>query len=154
MKLILFFIGVAVIGALLWGIQTGKIFDRGPISHEFTGTLEEYKDGALIVNGIYTMESEGSSPQEITAVRIIVAPDTKIIRTVLTLPTREELAKTNGRFDTEKLARADSEADLSTFQKDISGVFGIGIFARSNENIIGKTVFTASEINYRTVIRP
>ena len=146
--------GIVVIGILAWIVQGGKIFNN-PVAYEFTGTLQEYKDNIFTVEGIYVLEGQNDSDiQEMTTVKIIIEPDTKIIRTLLTFPTKEELSKTKGYFDADKLERVDSEVDLATFQEDASGGFGEGIFAKSNKNIAGKTIFTATELNYRTVIKP
>lgn len=155
LKILIIFIVIIVVSVLVWMVQTRKIMNSSSVSYEFTGTLQEYKDNVLTVRGVFTLaEQNNSDVQKPIDVQIIVEPSTKITRTILTLPTQEELAKTDGRFETDKLTRTDSEADFATLQKDISGEFGVGIFVKSNKNIAGKAVFTADELNYRAVIRP
>lgn len=156
LKASIIFLGIVAAGFLIWIAQGDRITPNNAVAYEFTGTLQEYTDNVLLVSGVYALEGnpESDSPQEPVLVEITIAPSTRITRTILTLPSQEELRKTEGRFDTDKLPRKDSEADISILQKDISGEFGLGIFAVSDENIAGKKSFTATEINYRTVMRP
>lgn len=154
-KASLLLLTILIVGILIWVNKSGKLFDSQSLtSQEFTGTLESYEGNILVAGGIYTLETANEAEvQEIKKVEIIVGPNTKITRTLLTLPTAEELKKTNGYFESDKLKKVESQVDLATLQKDTDG-FGMGIFAKSDRNIFGASSFTATEINYRVVTRP
>ena len=153
-KLIVPVLGLVVIVAVVWAVQVGKIGNQSPASHVFNGTLQSYKDNVLTVRGIYALDvQENTVSQSFKIMQITVIPETKITKTLLMLPTQAELAKTNGRFETDSLVRSDSTVDLATLQEDTAGL-GMGIVATTSENIINKDSFTATEINYRVVEYP
>lgn len=153
-KLIAPVLGLVVIVAVIWFVQGGKIGNQNPTAHVFNGTFQSYKDNVFTVRGVYALDvPEDTASQSFKIVQITITPETKITKTLLTLPTQAELAKTNGRFETDSLARSDSVVDLATLQKDTDGL-GMGIFATASENILNKDSFTATKINYRVVQYP
>lgn len=141
---------ILVLSSVLWIIQSG-ILKNNPTSKQFTGTLQSYQNNILTVNGVFTLTDKILDSQKSTKnIQIVIDTNTKITQTLLTLPTHAELVKTGGRFDPNKLIKTETVVDLATLQKDTKES-AIGIFAKSNQNIYGKTSFTATEINYRVV---
>jgi hypothetical protein len=146
---------LVIVVLLFWFLNNGSLLTNSSKAFEFDGNLAGIDGNKISVQGGFIFQDDESknNPAAPISVQILIDSETKITRTLMTLPTREELAKTDGQFSPGKLKQTVSTVDLSTLQNE-SQEFAIGISAKSNQNIAGKSTFTASELNYRTVKNP
>lgn len=94
-------------------------------------------------------------PEEVTQdkkVKVFVSRETKIIKTLLYLPSSKELEKTGGRFRPDDLRRETVDARL----EDLVVLVGTGqrVLITASKNVYNKSSFTATKIEYIEPIYP
>lgn len=122
---------------------------------EFAGNLQSIKGDSIFVKGepfltdTKIAQSIGIGSSSMSTVEIIITADTKITRTTFHIPTADELKKTNGMFEPDKLPREQSAVGLDTLENDFKTTYyTIGVRAVSAINVIGQQKFTAKQIEY------
>jgi hypothetical protein len=125
-----------------------------PTSHLFTGQLFGFQpDGNIsargtVVSDLYPEKSDYAHPQLVT---VIVSPTTKFVKTVLYMPTHDELIKSGGKWDPANLHK---EEQAGSFD-DLKKMLGTGLNIKTNESIyLSDTRITAQEVDYTTQVYP
>ena len=124
-------------------------------SNEFIGNIDRIDNNTLVVSGNYRlvngMDLEESRP---VTVKVIVNNKTKIYKTSLFIPPKEELDKTGGSFLVKDLPRETTEVSFEEFVEYGSGQFASVLVKSSEGNIYGKSSFEASDLSYSIPISP
>lgn len=145
---------LAVLAAAVFflpGILSEKIEAK-----EFIGQLIEVKSNSIIIEGAYNISSFQDSDQnnfqpELKKVEVLVDSKTKFSKTLLYLPSAQDLEKTGGKYDPSGLKRGSAEGSLEDL-KIMEG--GVSITAKSESNVYNRSRFFASEIQYIEAIYP
>ena len=123
------------------------------VSKEFAGKFKGLSAQTVKVEGAYIFTKNRAETNQLKTVEAVVTDKTIIIKTIIHLPTQEELKATNGYFDGRTLKRDTAPTDFATFNKDVNSTRdNINIFAKSKNNIYKKTSFEAEEIKYEIAI--
>ncbi len=145
-----------ILTALIFGLGIFAIYRYYPAhlieSKEFDGNLMTVKNKSILVKGApfsVDPKSVGIDPNNLPVVEVAVTSDTKIVRTTFQIPLADELKKTNGMFEPDKLPRQQAIASFDTLKKDFSGTqYTIGMKIISLKNVVGKQQIVAQEIDY------
>ncbi len=149
-KVLLMVLAVLILAGLI-----GWYFWRvpRPQSFQIAGPIERAEGNSIFVNAVFMAQGDPSkilNPEARQEVEVVVTPQTKIVKTALHMPTREELQKSNGYYDPSKLQQEKGPGSL----QDLTSGSVDGIFARSDQNIYGQSKFEAAEIDYILAVYP
>ncbi len=142
---------VIIVGGIVYGV---KWYKNRPQSHLFVGRLIEVKsDGNLTVEGTRVNDTNPnkSDYNHLTTVTVKITGDTKLVKTLLYLPTKAETAKTGGIFYPKDLKKEQQAGSLLDFKNHES--LGLTIKTK-NSTHIGDTVITAAEVDYTEPVFP
>lgn len=146
-KLIVTIIGilVVVVAVLIWNWK----FKVTAEAREFVGKVEKIEGSTIYAKGAFIVpdKPEFSGSDYILDVKISVTPETKFTKTLVFLPSAEELEKTRGYFDGSKLPRENRDTSLEMMKNELDNR-DIVIEAKANENIFQKSEFLVVEIKY------
>ena len=154
-KRILFSVIVAILilFALITYNRWGFYLFGGKIeSREFAGHVNNIEGNLIYVSGNFVSSDHPETRKSGSDIVVEINSETKFKRTLLYLPTKSELAKTNGVFDPKNLKRDVNEVNFNELVNDynsrINYLGGITIYARTQKNIYGTKKILASEIEY------
>lgn len=136
-------------GIFIWQQKSGKINtppEEELKAYEFAGRIQSIEGSVIHTIGLFQIpgREDLSGPTYEKNMDIIVGSQTKLIKTVLQMPTDEELKKSNGYFDSNKLPKREVQGSLEELKEGIVD----GVFAKSDSDIYKITSFTATEIKY------
>lgn len=119
------------------------------ISKEFVGSVQKTEGSVIFLKGLYIVpekpeliKQQGGFTQD---VQVIVNDSTEIVKTLVHMPTNEELKKTNGRWDPNKLPK---EEVKGTVAEMTDGKQGLLIRVLTDTSIFKKSKFTAKRIEF------
>ena len=100
-KVILVGIGIVLV------IAVGFIFIVKNISYaeQFNGQILEVKNNSVFAQGFFVDLKTGKLSEENENVEIVTNSDTKILKTILYMPTQKELKESGGRWYPDKLKK-------------------------------------------------
>ncbi|MEK7203837.1 MAG: hypothetical protein AAB627_02030 [Patescibacteria group bacterium] len=124
-----------------------------PESFEIIGNVKKIEDSRILVEGQYVIKKD-SQPGQLSPIQfeVSVSDKTVITRSAFIVPPKEELAKTGGRFEPQKLPRQESRVSLNDLRQDVNGRYGVSLTAQSSNDIYGRTEFEAVNIIYNVPI--
>jgi len=143
-----FLVLVIALGAYLYVRQVKQ--DKAlPQVFDFAGQVTASGQDYLVLNGVYDAldHPELSRADQKRDVTVRVNPQTKYLKTVLQLPSAEEINAQHGAFRADQLKKEESSVDFQTFMQDVT-TNKIIIEAVSVQNIYNKQEFIASEFSY------
>ncbi len=139
---------------LVGGFWLYSWYKAQPVAHEFIGKINKIEGGVLFVTGVLTVEEhpELSGPDKMQDVEIVISSDVKYVKTLLYLPTAQELEKTNGAYRPSDLKKdiVDGNADDLIKLRDS----GMGLSFVSDNNIYGKKRFAVQKVDYIEPVYP
>lgn len=117
---------------------------------EFTGTITARQPKELVVDGFYTAldHPELQNLEQKKEVRVRIAPETTITKTVIHLPTIAQIEASGGYYKLE-----DQPRDTLPGSLDEIGLNDV-IIVHTTGNIFHRTSFTATEIEYLVHMYP
>ncbi|HEY4474877.1 MAG TPA: hypothetical protein VJC06_03075 [Candidatus Paceibacterota bacterium] len=139
-KVILVGIGIVLV------IAVGFIFIVKNISYaeQFNGQILEVKNNSVFAQGFFVDLKTGKLSEENKSVEIITNSDTKILKTILYMPTKEELKKTGGKWSSGNLKKEVKEISIEELKNKQS--FPIMVKMKKVRQDINK--FIAVEIDF------
>lgn len=148
-KFLLLTITVAILvgGFLLWRRS-------GVVSHEFVGRVQKVENNQIILKGYFVIKNNSSelvSAPKTEDISVLVTGDTKFTKTLIYLPTTDELKKTDGKYDPKNLKKEETSGSLDDI---VNGVENMSITVKNNKNIYNKRSFVAQEILYTEPVFP
>ncbi|MBI2068786.1 MAG: hypothetical protein HYT67_01635 [Candidatus Yanofskybacteria bacterium] len=138
-----------IAAGFIWGIW--RYANRAQ-SHQFQGQVVKFSNDELELFGVYLIDgkpnmSDFANPKN---VRVKINPNTKFVKTVLYMPTREELNTSKGIWDPAKLKQERQTGSLTDFKN----TEGLGVVVKTPKNSMGNSMLVASEISYTVQIYP
>lgn len=131
-----------------WYYQKNRVEAR-----EFVGKVQkvDVENQSLTVEGVYTVENRPdlSNPSNSRTVVVTINKDTEIIKERLKLPTLEEVEKTGGRYDPNKLEKEFVRGSLGDIKE---GETSVRITA--DRNIYDRPSFIAGKITFIEPVYP
>ena len=124
-------------------------------AREFFGKIEKIENNVIYGKGVFVVPErpEFSSSDQIRDVKISVNSETKFVKTLVFLPSDEELKKTGGYFDGSKLPRENRDVSLEILNSELENR-DITVEVKANKNIFGKSRFLAAEVRYTVQFIP
>lgn len=127
---------------------------RQPQSHLFSGQLVEIlDDNSLVVRGTHVKDKTPESSDYIHpyVVTVEIVPDTKFAKTIWYMPTKAELEKNKGQWNSEDLRKEQQSGSVNDF-KNTQGLL-LDIITEDDTFFENKTI-TAKKIEYVVVVHP
>lgn len=120
-----------------------------PQVFEFSGQVKSADTNSLVLNGVYDSKErpELTKIDQMMDVTVKITPQTKYLKTVLTLPSADQINAQHGAIRADQLKKEETSVDFQTFKTDVT-TNKIIIGARSSQNIYNKQEFTATEFLY------
>lgn len=149
-KIILIFLIFFVL-ALMAGVFYWYVSSR-PESHQFQGQVVSFNNAELEVSGVHILDADPdkSDFKNLKTVKIKIDQNTRLVKTVLYMPTVEELAASGGQWNPAELKK-EKAAGLPDDFKDRAG---LGVIIKTLENSFGKDLINAAEISYSIQVYP
>lgn len=118
-------------------------------TNEFAGIVSRVENGALIMDGNFITKDENNILITLKAenIRVNITPQTKIVKTIIHMPTSDEITAMGGFFRPENLKQDVIEVSPEVLISDLS-VNKTNTFVRASSNIYGKKAFDAAEVQY------
>jgi len=121
-------------------------------SHQFEGQVLKFSNDELELFGTYLIDnklnmSDFANPKN---VRVKINPNTKFLKTVLYMPTLEELKNSKGIWNPANLKQELQTGTLNDFKN----TEGLGVVIKTLKNSMGDSVLVASEISYTVQVYP
>lgn len=117
-------------------------------SKEFIGSVQKVEGNIVFLKGLYVvpkkpeiMKKEGLDQE----VQVVVDGKTEIAKTLMHMPTVKDLAKTNGRWDPDKLQKEEVGGVISDLTDKKQGLI---IKVLTDNDIFKKTKFIAKRIEF------
>ena len=146
---IVVFLVLILVGVLIWqkqSIKTNNPPKEEIKAYEFAAQIEKIDEKTIETKGIYVIpgKEDWTGPTYEKKMIIMVGADTKFVKVTKTLPTDEELKKTNGYFESGKLQSREEPGALVDIQNGAVS----GFVAKSDQDIYKLSSFTPTEIKY------
>ncbi len=139
---------ILIIGSFVYGVQWYKNRSQ---SHLFNGEVVSVADsGVITVSGIYPRE-DGLQPVAQKNIPVQTDAKTKFVKTLIYLPSTDELKATNGRYEPSKLKRENSDSTLAELKKSGQGTV---ISVVANTNVYNQDAITPQQIKEINFILP
>ncbi len=146
------FVSVFIVATVLvwFGFYKYHLFGGPVASYQIVGQVTEVsiKDSDIKIS-VISIQKDGSVTPETSSQKdatILVDANTKFIKTILHRPSKDVLAKTNGVWDMKSV----TTEIISTKLSDLAN--GNSVLVKTSTNNPTGTSFTASEIDYFTVV--
>lgn len=125
----------------------------GPQSHQFQGQLIKIADdGSLNMKGTRIIDTDPNSSDytHTVTVTVKVTGDTKFMKTLLYLPTIDEVKATGGKYYPKDLKQEQQVGSAS----DLGSNIGNWIIIKTANNSVGDSTLNALEIDYTVSVYP
>mgnify|MGYP001559735826 CR=1 FL=1 len=125
-------------------------------SKEFIGQVLSVSGNSIFLKGSFTilnpkdLKAPRISP-DLKEVEVIIDGKTKFVKTLLYLPSAEDLKKTGGRYNPDELKKEIRDGLLQDIKNNEGN---LSIIVKSQNNIFNKQRFITSEIDYIEPIFP
>ncbi len=150
----IFFILIIIAIAIAGFFVSKFLFGERGEAKEFIGQVKKVEGNVILVNGVFVNQDKPELARNgfrKEGVKIVVSPETTIVKILMYMPTSEELKKTDGRWNPADLKQEETSGTLAdlTDRKE-----GSTIRAVSDKNIFNKSKFTAKRIEFVEQIYP
>lgn len=140
---------------LIAGFFVSKFFLNRITAKEFVGNIQKIEGNTIYVKGLYVVPEKPELADQqrgfTQEVQVLVSQDTQLIKIVLHMPTIEELKKTNGRWDPNKLPKEEVPANIEELTNKKEGLI---IHVLTKNNIFKKSKFVAKRIEFVQEVYP
>lgn len=104
------FAGIGIVLA----VAVGFIFIVKNISYaeQFNGQIEEVKENSVFAHGFFVDSKTNKLAEDSNDIEILINSDTKIIKTILYMPTQKELKETGGKWNPNNLKKEIKEVSV------------------------------------------
>lgn len=135
-------VGIGVIVAVI--VSFVFVIKNISYAEQFNGRIEEVKGNSLFVKGFFVDLKTNKLSQDSNSVEILINSDTKIIKTLLYMPTQKELKQTGGRWSPNNLKKETKEVSIEELKNKQS--FPITVKMKKVRQ--GTQKFNAVEIDF------
>lgn len=138
--------GVIVAVAAYFYIDSKKI-----TAYEFAGGVDSVENNIILASGNFVSSDHPEVSQNPQQTKISIDDKTIFTRTIVEIPSSEELKKSNGTFNGADLKRTETSSSLDGFLKDNndqSNMVSSTIYVKAKSNIYKRDSFRASELKY------
>lgn len=120
------------------------VFKNISYAEQFNGRIKEVKENSLLVRGFFVDLKTNKLSEDSNNVEILINSDTKIFKTLLYMPTQEELKKTGGKWNSNNLKKEVKEVSIEELKNKQS--FPITVKMKKVRQ--GTDKFIAAEIDF------
>lgn len=126
--------------------------ERGE-SKEFIGQVKKVENNVIWAHGRFINRDKPELANKSLSkdVEITVSPETMVVKILMYMPTSEELAKTDGRWNPADLRQEETPGMVTDLTDNKEG---LTIKVLSDKNIFNKSKFTAKKIEFVEQVYP
>ncbi len=120
------------------------VFKNISYAEQFNGQIEEVKQNSIFASGFFVDSKTNKLAEDSNSIEILIGSDTKIIKTLLYMPTQKELKETGGKWNPGNLKKETKEVLV----EELKSKKGFPIMVKMKKVRQGIQKFTAIEIDF------